>query len=163
MDTWVLNFLTEIHEQTVLHLLYSDEGFQLKHSTFTSKWVLFYLKPNKFFPPRIQCAPLKSNLTFPSFKNRRAALGTESRVCYLGNTADRQTQWALTHYHLSQSTANLNRKLIHCHHWDLNLWSSGCERTSLTTHPSRDHPLKFNKLILKKGILTHLALPVINA
>jgi hypothetical protein len=33
----------------------------------------------------------------------RAALGAESRVCYPGNTADRQT-------HLSQSTANENGK-----------------------------------------------------
>jgi hypothetical protein len=39
------------------------------------------------------------------------ALGAESRVCYLGNTADRQTQrGALTYYHLWQSTANQNRK-----------------------------------------------------
>jgi hypothetical protein len=36
----------------------------------------------------------------------QAALGAESRVCYPGNTADRQTQWALTYYHLSESTAN---------------------------------------------------------
>jgi hypothetical protein len=41
----------------------------------------------------------------------RAALGAESRVCYLGNTADRQTQRrTLTYYHLSQSTANHNGK-----------------------------------------------------
>jgi hypothetical protein len=39
------------------------------------------------------------------------ALGAESRVCYLGNTADMQTQrGALTYYHLSQSTANQNEK-----------------------------------------------------
>jgi hypothetical protein len=63
-----------------------------------------------------------------------AALGPESRVCYPGNTADRQTQWALTYYNLSQSTANQNGKLIHC--WDSNLWSSGCWRTSLTTESS---------------------------
>jgi hypothetical protein len=44
-----------------------------------------------------------------------AAVGTESRVCYPGNTSDRQTQKALTYYHLSQSTANQNGKLIHCH------------------------------------------------
>jgi hypothetical protein len=60
----------------------------------------------------------------------RAALGTKSRVCYgyclTGTTADRQTQWALSYYHLSQSTANQNGKLIHCHRWDSNLWSSGC-------------------------------------
>jgi hypothetical protein len=53
----------------------------------------------------------------------RAALGAESRVCY---PADRQTQSALTYYHLSQSTANQNGKLIHFHRWDSNLWSSGC-------------------------------------
>jgi hypothetical protein len=63
----------------------------------------------------------------------RAALGTESRVCYPGNTADRLTQWALTYYHLSQSTANQNGKLFHCHRWYSNSWSSGCWRTSLTT------------------------------
>jgi hypothetical protein len=41
----------------------------------------------------------------------RAALGAESRVCYPGNTADRQTQrGALTYNHLSQSTANQNEK-----------------------------------------------------
>jgi hypothetical protein len=55
-----------------------------------------------------------------------AALGAESRVCYPGNTADRQTQWALTYYHLSQSTANQNGQLINCHRWDSNLWPSGC-------------------------------------
>jgi hypothetical protein len=44
----------------------------------------------------------------------------------LPNTAGRQTQLALMYYHLSQSTANQNRKLIHCHCWDSNLWSSGC-------------------------------------
>jgi hypothetical protein len=66
----------------------------------------------------------------------RAALGAKSRVCYLGNTADRQTQWALTYCYRLQSTANRNGKLIHCHRWDLNLWSSGCLRTSLTTQPS---------------------------
>jgi hypothetical protein len=50
----------------------------------------------------------------------RAALGAESKVCYPSNTADRQTQRALTYYHLSQSAANQNRKLIHCHRWDSN-------------------------------------------
>jgi hypothetical protein len=53
-----------------------------------------------------------------------------------GKQADRQTQWAHMYYHLSQPTANQNGKLIHCHHWDSNLWSSGCKRTSLTTQPS---------------------------
>jgi hypothetical protein len=52
--------------------------------------------------------------------------GSRRWVCYPGNTADRQTQWALTYYHLPQSTANQNGKLIHCHRWDSNLWSSGC-------------------------------------
>jgi hypothetical protein len=66
----------------------------------------------------------------------RAALGAESRVYYLGNTADRQTQWVLMYYHLSQSTANQNGELIHCHRWNSNSWSSGCWRTSLTTRPS---------------------------
>jgi hypothetical protein len=66
----------------------------------------------------------------------RAALGAESRVCYPGITADRQTQWVLAYYHVSESTANQNEKLIHCHHWDSNSWSSGCWRTSLTTWPS---------------------------
>jgi hypothetical protein len=66
----------------------------------------------------------------------RAALGAESRVCYQGNTADRQTEWALTYYHLSQSTANQNGKWIHGHRWDSNLWPSGCWRTFLTTRPS---------------------------
>jgi hypothetical protein len=56
----------------------------------------------------------------------RAALGAESKVCYPGNTADRQIQWGLTYCHLSQSTANQSKKLIHCHCWDSNLWSSGC-------------------------------------
>jgi hypothetical protein len=56
----------------------------------------------------------------------RAALGAESRVCYPGNMADRQTQWAFTYYHLLQSTEIQNGKLIHCHRWDSNLWSSGC-------------------------------------
>jgi hypothetical protein len=51
----------------------------------------------------------------------RAALGAESRVCYPGNKTDRQAQRALTYYHLSQSTANQNGKLIHCHRWDSNL------------------------------------------
>jgi hypothetical protein len=64
------------------------------------------------------------------------ALSVESRVCYRGNMADRQTQWALTYYHLTHSTANQNGKLIHCHRWDSNSWSSGCWRTSLTTRPS---------------------------
>jgi hypothetical protein len=36
--------------------------------------------------------------------------------------ADRQTQWALTYYHLLQSTANQNGKLIHCHCWDSYLY-----------------------------------------
>jgi hypothetical protein len=47
----------------------------------------------------------------------RPALGAESRVCYPGYAADRQPQWALTFYYRSQSTANLNEKLIHCYHW----------------------------------------------
>jgi hypothetical protein len=52
----------------------------------------------------------------------RAALGTESRVSYPGNTADRQTMSAhVLGYHLSQSTANQNEKLIYCHRWDSNL------------------------------------------
>jgi hypothetical protein len=38
----------------------------------------------------------------------RAALSAESRVCYPGNTADRQPQWALTCFYLSQS---INRKI----------------------------------------------------
>jgi hypothetical protein len=50
----------------------------------------------------------------------------EQSVCYPGNTADRQTQRALTYYHLSQSTANQNGKLTHYHRWDSNLWSLGC-------------------------------------
>jgi hypothetical protein len=64
--------------------------------------------------------------------------GFESRLCYPGNMADRQTQWVLTYYmyHLLQSTANQNRKLIHCHCWDSNLWSSGCYHTALSTRPS---------------------------
>jgi hypothetical protein len=65
----------------------------------------------------------------------QATLGAESRVCYPGNTADRLTQWALTYYHLSQST-NQKGKLIHCHRWDSNSWSSECWRTFLTTRPS---------------------------
>jgi hypothetical protein len=56
----------------------------------------------------------------------RAALDAKGRVCYSGNVADRQTQWALTYCYLSQSTVNQNGKFIQCHHWDSNLWSSGC-------------------------------------
>jgi hypothetical protein len=52
----------------------------------------------------------------------QAALGTESRVCYPSNTADRQPQLALMSCYLSQSTANQNERLILCHHWDLNLY-----------------------------------------
>jgi hypothetical protein len=48
-----------------------------------------------------------------------------------------------TYYHLSQSTANQNGMLIHCHRWDSNLWSSGCKRTSLTTR----HPLYTSQYI----------------
>jgi hypothetical protein len=51
----------------------------------------------------------------------QATLSIESRVYYLGNTADRQTQQPLKYYHLSQSTANQNGESIHCHHWDSNL------------------------------------------
>jgi hypothetical protein len=51
----------------------------------------------------------------------QAALSAESRVCYLGNTVDRQPHWALTYCYLSQSTANENEKSTHCHHWGLNL------------------------------------------
>jgi hypothetical protein len=76
----------------------------------------------------------KSNQITPT-QPLRATLGAESRVYYPVNTGDRQTQWALTYCHLSQSTANQNGKLIHCHHWDLNSWSSGCWRTFLTTRP----------------------------
>jgi hypothetical protein len=68
----------------------------------------------------------------------RAAQGAESRVCYPANTVDRQTQWALTYYHLSQSTANQNEKLIHCHRWDSNSWYSKCWHTSLTTQLSQN-------------------------
>jgi hypothetical protein len=52
-----------------------------------------------------------------------AALGTESRVPYLGNTADRQPWSALTYRYISRSTAYQNEKLTHCHRWDSNLRS----------------------------------------
>jgi hypothetical protein len=45
----------------------------------------------------------------------RVALGAESRVCYLGNTAGRQPQWALAYCYLSQSSPKENERLIHCH------------------------------------------------
>jgi hypothetical protein len=56
--------------------------------------------------------------------------------CVTRVTRQRQNQWALTYYHLLQSTANQNAKLIPYHRWDSNLWSSGCKRTSLTPRPS---------------------------
>jgi hypothetical protein len=65
------------------------------------------------------------------------ALGAESRVCYPGNTADRQTQWALTYYHLSQSTANQNGKLIHGHRWDSNLRSLA----RISDHSAKSNPI----------------------
>jgi hypothetical protein len=39
-----------------------------------------------------------------------AALGTESRVCDPGDTADCQPQWALTYCYLLQSAASQNEK-----------------------------------------------------
>jgi hypothetical protein len=50
-----------------------------------------------------------------------ADLGAESRVCYPGNTAYSQPQWALKHCYLSQSTASQNEKSTHCHRWGSNL------------------------------------------
>jgi hypothetical protein len=62
-------------------------------------------------------------------------LGAESRVCYPGH---RQPQWELTYSnsYLSQSTANQNQKLIHCHRWGLNLQPLAHKCTSLTTQLS---------------------------
>jgi hypothetical protein len=74
----------------------------------------------------------------------RAALGAESRVCYLGNmnTADRQTPWALTYYHLSQSTANQNGKLVHCHRWEFEPVIFGM-LAHLSDHSAKSHPKKW--------------------
>jgi hypothetical protein len=87
----------------------------------------------------------------------RAALGGESRVCCPGNMVDRQTQWALTYYHLSLSTANQNGKLIH---WDSNSWSSGCWCTFLTTWPSPTHTHYCTELRIKTcGLYVSFKLP----
>jgi hypothetical protein len=91
------------------------------------------------FDPRAFKFFLKFNLgiCIPPTQPLRPALGAESRVYYSGNTADRQTQWALTYCYLSKSTANQNGKLIHWHRWDSNLWSVGCYYAPfLTTWPS---------------------------
>jgi hypothetical protein len=63
----------------------------------------------------------RKNVNFhPQIQALQAALGTESRVCYLDDTTDKQPQWALTYCHISQSTANQNERVfIVC--WDLNL------------------------------------------
>jgi hypothetical protein len=65
-----------------------------------------------------------------------AALGTESRVCYPGNIAVSQPQWALTYCYLSQSTANQNKKSTHWLCWGWILPPLAHQRTDLTTRPS---------------------------
>jgi hypothetical protein len=64
-----------------------------------------------------------------------SALHTKSSVCYSGNTADSQLQWALTYCYLSQSTANQNKKSIQCHGRGSNLRPLACKRIALTAGP----------------------------
>jgi hypothetical protein len=64
------------------------------------------------------------------------AIGTENRVCYPGNTADRQPKWALRYCYFSQSTANQNEKLIHCDCWSSDLQPSARKHASVAVGPS---------------------------
>jgi hypothetical protein len=63
------------------------------------------------------------------------ALGTENRVCYPGNTADRQPKWALRYCYLSQSAASLNKK------WTLPLLGLDSATFGTLSHCS-DHTAK---------------------
>jgi hypothetical protein len=73
-----------------------------------------YIDLNKIFPETYPISAKindkKIGICIAPTQPFQAALGAESRVGNLGNTADRQTQWALTYCHLSQSTANQNGK-----------------------------------------------------
>jgi hypothetical protein len=83
-----------------------------------------------------------------------AALGPKikSWVCYPGNTADpdRQPQCALLYYYLLQSTANQNKKSIHCHSWGSNLRPSACNCTS--DRSAKSHRYKMKHFLLEMQI-----------
>jgi hypothetical protein len=98
----------------------------LRGSMIKQRWFERERERERDFKMRVDWFMFNLGICIASTQPFRAALGAESRVCYPCNTADRQTQWALTYYHFSQSTANPNGKLIHCHRWDSNLWSSRC-------------------------------------
>jgi hypothetical protein len=76
-----------------------------------------------------------------------AALAAGSRVCYTGNTANRQPQ--IIYCYLLQSTANPAEKLIHFT-WDLKSWftspgtwtppTSGMQ-AHLSDRSAKSHPL----------------------
>jgi hypothetical protein len=76
--------------------------------------VLFYLLNKKIKENKTKQTKTKQNKTKKQKKGIRIAstqayweaLGAESRVCYPGNTADSQAQWALTYCYHSQSAAS---------------------------------------------------------
>jgi hypothetical protein len=77
-----------------------------------------------------------------------AALRPERRMCHLGNTADRQPQWALTHCYLLQSTASQNEKLTRCHHW--NLKANFSMLAHLPDRSAKSHPQYIQKVNVAK-------------
>jgi hypothetical protein len=68
-------------------------------------------------------------------------IGAESRVCYQGNMADRQPQWALTCCYLSPSKTNSERKVDFDLLPTLGHEPANCDRQShLSDRSAKSHP-----------------------